>query len=204
MSEAIKRQIMLNKDFDISYFLGLTESEIIAAGAHASVDLNQFAVTAGDYRPANVLDVMKGVIPFINTVTRTVERNFRAAPQYLVTGVKTASMLDALQEYVVNNPQIHRGEIGVAAKNISFRKQTIIPCPAIADTKIYTVFKAPANDKSRSAILDIVYKPLYVIEEVTNSQRRVFVKSRTAVEVTAPLSMGLVEVDSASLDKFLG
>ena len=202
MAEAIKRQILLNKDFDIAYFLNLSETEMATAGSHQVVDLDQFAVGAGDYRPANVLDIFKGVIPYINTVTRNVERNFRAAPQYLVAGLKTASLLDSLQEYVVQNQTLQRGEIGVPTKQMNFRKQTIIPCHAVPEDRIYLVFRAPNSDKSRSAILDVVYKPLYIVDEITNSIKRTFVKSRTAVEVVAPLSMGYIEVQN--MPSYLG
>jgi len=202
MAEAIKRQIMLNKDWDISYFLGLAEPDMATMGNTETCDLNQFVVAAGDYRPANVMDVFKGVIPYLNTVTRMIERNFRAAPQYLITGLKTASMLDSLQEYVVNNQQIHRGEMGYSAKTMSFRKQTVIPCHAIDDSKIYLAFKAPVNDKSRSVLIDVVYKPLYIIEEITNSRKRTFVRSRTCIENVASNGMGLVTIQN--LPDFVG
>ena len=202
MADAIKRQIMLNKDFDISYFLQMNEPEIINYGAAQTVDFDQFTLASGDYKPSNVLDIMKGIIPYCNTVTRTVERNFRAAPQYIVTGVKTASMLDSLQEYVVNNKQIHSGETGFAEKNITFRKQQVVSCPAIPDDKLYFVFRAPNNDKSRSAMLDLVYKPLFIVEEITNSVKRTFVKSRTAIEVTAPAAIGMITVNN--LPKYIG
>lgn len=202
MAEAIKRQILHNKDWDISYFLGLAEPDMISVGSNQTVDLHQFLTGAGDYRPANVLDVFKGVIPFIDTVTRNVEKVWRAAPQYLVTNPRVATMLDALQDQVVNMPEIHRGERGFAAKQMSFRKQTIIPCFNIEEDKIYVVFRAPVNDKSRSALIDVVYKPVYIVEEITNSQKRTYVKSRTAIENVAPEAMGVVEVQN--LADFVG
>ncbi len=194
MSEAIKRQIMFNKDFDLSYFLQASEPEMVTNGSKAIVDLDQFAVGGGDYRPSNVLDILRGIVPYINTVTRVIERNYRAAPQFLVAGLQTASMLDSLQEYVVSMPKTTGGEAGFAASNMAFRKQKIISCHAIPDNKIYTVYKAPANDKSRTAIVDIVYKPLYIIPEVTNAVRKTYVRSRTAMELTAVSSVGCIEV----------
>ena len=202
MSEAIKRQIMFNKDFDLSYFLQAAEPEMLLNGSKANVDLNQFAVGGGDYHPANVLDVLRGIVPYINTVTRVIERNYRAAPQFLVAGLQTASMLDSLQEYVVSMPKSSNGEVGFAASNMAFRKQKIIACHAIPDNKIYTIYKAPSSDKSRTAIVDIVYKPLYIIPEVTNAMKKTYVRSRTAMEITAISSLGCIEV--ANLNDYIG
>lgn len=80
LSEAIKRQILLNKDFDLAYFLKLSESEIAENGAAFSVNLANYNMSANHYQPNNVYDVMKGVIPYISSAISTVYKNFQMYP----------------------------------------------------------------------------------------------------------------------------
>ncbi|MBC8553598.1 MAG: hypothetical protein H8D23_28620 [Candidatus Brocadiales bacterium] len=56
------------------------------------------------------------------------------------------------------------------------------------------VYKAQTDDLSRTAIADIIYKPLYIVEEITNSMKRTFVKSRTTLEFTALDALGVVTI----------
>jgi len=197
MSEMIKNQIMHNKDSDIAHFLTMYESEMVANGNTATADMNQFLMPAGDFHPANVIDVAKGVIPYINSVTRKIYKSFRAAPQYIVAGLKTASLLDTLQEYVTNiNDVAKGGEFGYRTGDIGFRKQTVVSCMYIPDNKIYLVYKAPNDSLQYSSIVDIVYKPLYIVEEITNSMKRSYVKSRSAVEIVSTNALGCVTVQN--------
>lgn len=150
---------------------------MIANGASATFDLDTFKAGGVILQPANVMDIFKSVIPFINTISRTIRKNFRADPQYLLCGLKTASMLESLQTFVVNFPDQKQGEMGYQANTpvhgiqgpISFRKQTILASGAVAEGKIYVIYKAPSDDLTRATIIDLVYKPLYLIDEVTNS-----------------------------------
>lgn len=54
MSEVIKTQILLNKDWDISYFLGAAESEMAANGATQTINLSAYFDAAQITSPANV------------------------------------------------------------------------------------------------------------------------------------------------------
>jgi len=195
MSMAIKQQMLLNKDYDLAHFFNIYEPEMKSLGSFSSVDLNKF-LTSGDFRPANSMDVFKGVIPAISYVTRRIRRNFRADPQYLIAGIKTATLLESLQEYVVTMPSTYFGEAGFSQNNAgaSFKKLTVLPCDPIPDNRIYLVYRAPSDDLSRTAIADIIYKPLYIVEEIDNSTRRTFVKSRTTLEFTNIDAMGYIEV----------
>ena len=68
LSEAIKRQILLNKDYDLAYFLEAAETDMAANNALVHVDMNQFAVSGGSYTPSGVVDILKGVVPFVSTL----------------------------------------------------------------------------------------------------------------------------------------
>lgn len=210
LSLAIKTQILLNKDWDLQYYLQAFESEMAANGAAATFDLDQFNVASQQIQPNNVMDIFKSVIPYINTITRTIRRNFRADPQYLLCGLKTASMLESLQSFVVNFPDARNGEMGYQQNSshyqqsgpISFRKQTILASGAMPEGKIYIIYKAPSDDLTRASIVDLVYKPLYLIDEVTNSLKRTFVRSRTTIEITNPEALGVIHLRNYA--KYLG
>jgi len=197
LSTAIKSQMLANKDYDLATYLSSYEPEFAANGTAKTVDLAQFVVAGGDYTPANVLDVFKGVIPAISAISRRIRKNFRADPQYLVCGLETASLLESLQDYTVSFDSTRAGSAGFTGETASgFRKQMVIACDAISDDKIYVIYK-PAGDKlETSALIELLYKPLYMITETTNSQARTFVKSRTALEIVAPEAFGVITLSN--------
>lgn len=80
LSEAIKRQILLNKDYDLAYFLKAAEPQIALNNAMFNVNLSNYNTAANAYTPNNVYDVMKGVIPYISSAISTVYRNFQMYP----------------------------------------------------------------------------------------------------------------------------
>jgi len=203
MSEAIKTQIMLNKDWDLSFFLEANEPEMAYWGAAQSVNITKFADTEGILSPRSAVDIFRAIAPRIAMVNRVIHRNFRAAPQFLVTGIRAGAFLESMQQWTTSITDYTSGTAGyVANPNSPIIRQTVLTSPAISDNKIYTVYKAPGDNLSRSVILDIVYKPLYIIEEITNSVKRTFVKSRTAIEICATHALGVINIEG--LDDFLG
>lgn len=204
LSMIIKTQMLLNKDQDLAYFLKSYEPQMAANGAASVCDLLAFTTnsTNPEFAPANIIDVFKGVIPFIASTTRRIHKNFRAAPQYILAGQQIASILESLQDYNINIPGTHYGEIGAKDSNvINFRKQIILSSDSIEDNKIYLVYKADTEDLSRTAIADIVYQPLMILEEMRNSVKHTYVKSRTAIEITAVDALGVITVEGA--DRYL-
>ncbi len=202
MSEAIKTQILLNKDHDLAYFLNSAEIEMNDNGTFQNINLGTYFDQAGVMSPRNLIDIMKTVTPRIAMVNTVIFRNFRAEPQYLLTGLRTGALLKSMQDFVVRMPNMTDGEGGYVADTASFAKQTILMSPAIDDEKIYQVYKAPSDNLSRSVIIDFIYKPIYIIEEITNSMKRTFVKSRTAIELCATHALGCVNV--SGLNDILG
>jgi hypothetical protein len=194
---------LLNKDWDLQYYLSAYEAEMTANGAARTFDLDLWKSGGSITQPQNVIDIFKSVIPYISSVSRTIRKNFRADPQYLVCGLKTAAMLESLQTFVVNFPEARHGEAGFQSNStyhgaeagpISFRKQTILASACVPEGKIYVIYKAPSDDLSRATIIDLVYKPLYMIDEITNSLKRTFVKSRTALEFTNIEALGVINL----------
>lgn len=202
MSEAIKAQILLNKDWDLAYFLEANESEMAYWGAVQNINVTNFNDTGAIISPHTIQDIFKSIVPRIAMVNRVIHRNFRATPQFLITGLRTGALLESMQKWVANVPNFTQGEVGYQTESGSIMKQTILTSPAINDNKIYAAYKAPGDNLSRSVIIDFVYKPLYIIEEITNSMKRTFVKSRTALEVCTPQALGVINVEG--LEDFLG
>ena len=198
MSEAIKTQIMLNKDHDIAFFLNAAEAEMATLGASQTLDMSSFYDSSSITVPASVADVFKALVPRIAIVNRTIFANFGATPQFLLTGLNTSAILECLQNYAVNMNDTSKGDFGFVGEAAAFSKQRILFSPAIDDSKIYPIYKAPADNLSRSVLIDLIYKPLFIVEEVTNSLKRTFVKSRTAVEVCDTRAVGVVTVTGTS------
>ena len=80
LSEDVKRQILLNKDFDLAYFLKAAEPDIALNNAAFTVDLTKYNTAANAYTPNNIFDVMKGIIPYISSAISTVYKNFQMYP----------------------------------------------------------------------------------------------------------------------------
>jgi hypothetical protein len=200
LSEAIKRQVLLNKDYDLAYFLKASESEIAKAGAATTVDLAAFAV-GGDFTPANVLDVFKAIAPRVSLLMGIIRRNYNMYPTYMVTGVKTAALLRSLQDMMVNMAGV-KGELGWSGSNAQFLKLRILESNHIDDSMIYLSTKAPQNALEKSSILDLIFKPLYVVKEVTDGNSRTFVRARTMIKISRTDGLGSIKVEN--MDPYLG
>jgi len=203
LSQAIKRQILLNKDLDLAYALETAEGDIANNGASFNVDLANYDANGGtgNYTPANVLDVIKAVIPRVSTAVGVIRRNFNMYPSYLVTGIKTASLLRSLQSMMVSMPD-NRGSLGWSGETAQFLKLKILESPAVGDSKIYLSTKAPSNALEKSTILDLIFKPLYVVTETTDGNSRQFVRARTMIEVVRTDGLAVINVDN--IDNYIG
>jgi len=164
LSEAIKRQILLNKDYDLSYFLQGAQSDIAANGAMVTVDFDKYSQASStlNYHPTNILDVFKNIAPKIAYVQGVIRRNFNMYPSYIVSGLNTASMLRSLQDMIVSMPGV-QGDLGFSGSVASFLKLKVIESSMIPDDDIYLSTKAPQNALENSTILDLIYMPLYVV-----------------------------------------
>ncbi len=200
LSEAIKRQVLLNKDYDLAYFLKASEADIAKTGASTNLDLTQFTAGA-DYTPANVLDVFKAIIPRVSLIVGTIRRNYNMYPTYLLSGLKTAALLRSMQEMLVNLPN-QTGELGWTGASAQFLKLRILESNHISDDMIYLSTKAPQNALEKSSILDLIFKPLYVVKEVTDGNSRTFVRARTMIKISRTDGLGYIKVEN--LDPFLG
>lgn len=201
LSEAIKRQVLLNKDYDLAYFLNASESDMEANGAKQVMNLAAMNASGGEYYPDNSLSILRNIIPRISTLVSTIRRNYNMYPSYLVSGLKTASLLRSLQDMVTNIPNM-RGELGFNGASSQFMKLKVLESVAIDDNKIYMSTKAPQNALEKSSIIDLIFRPLYVVKEITDGNTRHFVRSRTMIEVARTDGMGFIEV--RNMENYVG
>lgn len=201
LSEAVKRQVLLNKDYELSYFLKASENDIEANGAKQTFNMSNFVSDASMFRPDNTLDVLRNIIPRISTLVSTVRRNFNMYPSYLLAGLKTASMLRSMQDMATNIPNM-RGELGFTGGASQFLKMKVLESVAMDENKIYVSTKAPQNALEKSSIVDIIFRPLYAIQEVTDGNTRHFIRSRTMIEISRTDGLGYIEVKN--MENFLG
>ena len=66
---------------------------------------------------------------------------------------------------------------------------------AIPEDDLYLIYKPTTKDEEvYSNIVNFIYKPLYLVEEITNSQKRVFIKTRNSVELLNTSTIGYIHL----------
>ena len=64
---------------------------------------------------------------------------------------------------------------------------------AIPEDDLYMLYKPTTKDEEvYSNIVNFIYKPLYLVEEITNGQKRVFIKTRNSVELLNTSTIGYI------------
>jgi len=189
----IKNQILLNKDRDISMLLQMYEPEMKTSGSSSTVDLAKYEVSGGRFGPDDPTSVFKGIMTGIEKVNASIYANKRAWPQILVTGPSTHAVLKSIQSPVyATKDQANSGTLGYGSAGvIQFGNQMVIRSNAVPTNKIYHIYKPGSDDPGRATMLDIIYHPLYVIEEITNSIKYTYLRSRTTLEVVDTRGLGV-------------
>ena len=199
VSEAIKRQMVLNKDYDLAFFLGAAETQMAALGATDNLNLSTYA-TSANLTPSNVTDLFKSIVPRLSSLMGIVRKNFLMYPTYMVAGMKTAAILRSLQEMMIALPDT-RGDLGFNGSVAQFTKLKILESTVVGDNKIYLSTKAPSNALEKTTIVDLIHKPFYVVEETTDGQTRRFIRSRTMIDILRAEGLACLTIDGT--DNFL-
>jgi len=197
ISEAIKRQISLNKDYDITYMLKAYESEMANHGAKFTIDLDNFKAS-GNYTPTTPMDVFKSVIPHISNLSGVIRRNCQMYPTFLVAGSKTAAMLRSLQDMMISMPG-QQGQLGFSGQTAQFMKMKILEATSADQNKIYSVCK-PGN-LQHSVLIDLIFNPMYIISEITDGAKIQYVRTRSMLEMARTSAVGVIEMQN--LDNYL-
>jgi hypothetical protein len=194
LTEAIKKQISLNADYDIMFQLQAAHSDIISNDARFVIDLDNYRATAGDYRPTNPLDLFKSIVPTITMAMGRIRHNFQAYPKYLVAGQKSAAILKSLQDMAVNLPGL-QGDLGFTGATAQFLKLKIIESLYCDEERMYLSVKPAALENS--TLIQLIYHPLYMVREVTDGASRTYVRSRTKPTLARQDGLAMIEIENS-------
>ena len=190
--EVVKLQFALNKDADVTSLLKLSEPDMNAYGNTASIN---FGSLPSYLNPANISDVYSLVVPKILAVANNIEKVAHVTPQFLVASRKMATVLETLQSWVSSQMNTQgEGRIGPVASALQYSRFQVLKSDTVDDDKIYVVYKA--NVRSAAALIDIVYKPIYVHKSDVDGVAKQYIKTRTAVVVADPRKVGVVTVQN--------
>jgi len=190
LTDMVKLQIELNRDYDIADILKAEEQNAIAAGLSTTLD---FASLPSVYYE-NPRAVLSSIVPKIMIVRERIYRLTRRWADIIATGTDMAALLKSIQDFAINLPD-GKGEFGQAGFGIAeFAKMKIIGSNAIDNNTLY-MWKKGSN-AGDATLLTAVYKPLVIVEETTNSKRRLFVESRYSVELLRSNSVGVIKIEN--------
>ncbi len=190
----VKDQIKLNRDYEIADLLEANMPYADTIGQVVTIDMSVFqdAGTAG-LRPVVTQDIFKNIIPPLNALLERMRRQNNMDVQYLVVGIDTAAILKSLQEFAIRFEGM-TGQTGFSGSAGAFGKLEIVESYAVRPDLIHLVTEAPTL--GQSSIVMVMYKPLYIITETTNSIRRTFIKSRTWLGVVRPEGLGTIVLNN--------
>ena len=203
MSVAIKGQLLLNRDHDIANLLETAEPEMKLNHTYDSIKFAPLFDGNGTLSPGYYQAIYQNIIPKLTLITRYMYYNTTLIPTYLLCGIKTSAMLESLQEFSISFPEMRSGVGGFnnsyghdTVDKHSFRYYNILMSHAIPDDKIYLMYKPTTVEEEHYAnIVNFIYKPLYMVEEITNSQKRTYIRTRSLTELINPHSLGCLHLD---------
>ena len=156
--------------------------------------------TNGYLSPGYYQSIAQVLIPKMSLIARYMYYNTTLLPTYILCGIKTSAILESLQEFIFTYPQMRAGLAGYNNKygdktinRSSFRSYKIIMSHAIPEDDLYMLYKPTTKDEEvYSNIVNFIYKPLYLVEEITNGKKRVFIKTRNSVELLNTSTIGYI------------
>jgi len=190
----VKDQIKLNRDYEIADLLEANMPFAETIGQVVRVDMSSFGDGgATGLRPVTIQDIFKNFVPAMNALIERMRRQNNMDVQYLVCGIDTAAILKSLQEFAVRFEGMS-GQTGFSGSVGSFGKLEIVESYAVRPDLVHLITEAPTL--GQSSLVMVMYKPLYIITETTNSIRRTFIKSRTWMGVVRPEGIGTIVFDN--------
>ena len=201
LKDHIKDQMKLNKDAEIADLLYGNIPAAKKYGMYREFDLTAFMAGSigSTTRPTNVMDIFKNIYPIFIDLIDQMRKRIKMEPKYIVCGTKAGSVLKSLQQFETSLiGQV--GEIGQVKGVPAINKFEIIVSDAVEEDLIYLIVK---NEQyNLSTILEVTYKPLYVIIETTNSKRRTFIKSRGWIGIVR--NEGIATIKVKNFEKYFG
>lgn len=201
LKDHIKDQMKLNKDAEIADLLYGNIPAAKKYGMYREFDLTAFMAGSigSTTRPTNVMDIFKNIYPIFIDLIDQMRKRIKMEPKYIVCGTKAGSVLKSLQQFETSLiGQV--GEIGQVKGVPAINKFEIIVSDAVEEDLIYLIVK---NEQyNLSTILEVTYKPLYVIIETTNSKRRTFIKSRGWIGIVR--NEGIATIKVKNFNQYFG
>jgi len=194
----VKDQIKLNRDYEIAELLEMNMTYADTIGQLVTVDLTSFIGT-DKIRPASIQDIFKNIVPPINALIERMRRQNNMDVQYLVCGIDVGAILKSLQEFSIRMEGM-TGQTGMTGSTGAFGKLEIVESFAVTPNLLHLVIEAPTL--GQSSLVQVMYKPLYIIQETTNSIRRTFIKSRTWIGIVRAEGIGTIVLDG--YDNYFG
>jgi len=200
IANGIKVQMEYNEDYHLFKLLYSNISEFKLNNTYDSIDFQKYRDTQGWISPSFVSMIFQSILPRLIHISRKIFNNSYCVPTYLITGLKVASLLESIQEIVPNfNESYNYGKIDFHRSNLFPQEQVkydydfkILSSPCVDDNYIFIISK-PVDDNN-PIISEFIYKPLYIIQETTNSQLVTFMKSRKNMYINKPEACGVIKV----------
>ena len=190
LTDMVKLQIELNRDYDIADLLRAEEQNAVTNRLSAKLD---FAKLPSVYYE-NPRAVLSSIVPKIMIVRERIFRLTRRWADIIATGTDMAALLKSIQDFAINLPN-DKGEFGLSGYGIAeFAKMKIIGSNALDNNVLY-MWKKGSN-AGDATLLTSVYKPLVIVEETTNSKKRMFIESRYSINLLRKNSVGVIKIEN--------
>lgn len=203
LKDHIKDQMKLNKDAEIADLLFGNIPAAKKYNMYREFDTEMFkaqgADGSADVRPTTIMDIFKNIYPIFIDLTDQMRKRIKMEPAFIICGTKAGSVLRSLQSFETSLMG-NSGELGQVKGNPSINKYDIIISDAVEEDLIHLIVK---NEEFRLAtLLEVTYKPLYVIVETTNSKKRTFIKSRGWIGIVR--NEGIATIKVKNFQKYFG
>ena len=203
LKDHVKDQMKLNKDAEIADLLFGNNPAAKKYNMYRTFDLSVWtaADAKGDRetKPTTILDIFKNIYPIFVDLTDQMRKRIKMEPKYIICGTKAGSVLKSLQSFETSLNG-NTGSIGQVAGTPNMNKFEIIVSDAVEEELIHLVTKS--EEYRLATILEVTYKPLYVIVETTDSKRRTFIKSRGWIGIVR--NEGIATIHVKNFEKYFG
>ena len=192
LTDMVKLQIELNRDYDISDILRAEEQSAAANGLSATLD---FANLPSTYYE-NPRAVLSSIVPKIMIVRERIARLSRRYADIIATGTDMGALLKSIQDFAITlGDSKDKGEFGQAGFGVAeFSKMKIIGSNALDNNILYMWPKG--SSASDATLITAIYKPLVIVEETTNARKRIFVESRYNCNKLRDNNIGVVRIEN--------
>lgn len=103
-----------------------------------------------------------------------------------------------MQQFMINMAN-QQGGLGWNGADAQFLKLKILESFSVdansASNRMYLTTKAPDNQLEKASIIDLIYNPFYITQEVTNGLQKSYVRSRTLIEVARTDGLACIVVN---------